>query len=351
MKGSPMKYGLLVPLVCTFGFVACTDDKSVVNSTPEIASATAAKMTVSENKAGGGTRSGLVTQGVRERVSTANPMGLTVSAGAAGGYRGIAESAEIFSIAPPPYTRQVISDDEQAMIEEKLAVLTEFYAADFPDHFLILVGDSENLVDDMTCNSHDESVVERMLSVGTPRFLHLADSLAMSPSNATFVDENGRYLNQKYREAPPHIKDAIDYVNRFAGHEGAVNDDSTFVINYSSDDGSIYNGKCRDLGNHHLGLFKDTIVVREMNNAGYGNTTWNGLPVYGNTVLADFTIAGINWKLKFDTSNLKFFLRRNENATLCKQWVWNQQSAITFIRCAAAQALSAYVQDIIYRAF
>ena len=66
-------------------------------------------------------------------------------------------------------------------------------------------------------------------------------------------------MNLKYIEAPQHIKDAIDYVNQFAGHEGAVSDDSTFVINYSSDDGSIYNGKCQDLGNHHLGLFKDTI--------------------------------------------------------------------------------------------
>ena len=44
-------------------------------------------------------------------------------------------------------------------------------------------------------------------------------------------------MNLNYIEAPQHIKDAIDYVNQFAGHEGAVSDDSTFVINYSSDDG------------------------------------------------------------------------------------------------------------------
>ena len=153
-------------------------------------------------------------------------------------------------------------------------------------------------------------------------------------------------MNLKYIEAPQHIKDAIDYVNQFAGHEGAVSDDSTFVINYSSDDGSIYNGKCQDLGIHHLGLFKDTIVVREMNNAGYGNSTWNGLPVYGNTVLLDVTIGGINWKLKFDTSNYKFFLRKNSETTYCKSWVFNSSSLTSFLKCGVAYIATSYIPDL-----
>jgi len=153
-------------------------------------------------------------------------------------------------------------------------------------------------------------------------------------------------MNLKYIEAPQHIKDAIDYVNQFAGHEGAVSDDSTFVINYSSDDGSIYNGKCQDLGNHHLGLFKDTIVVREMNNAGYGNSTWNGLPVYGNTVLLEVTIGGINWKLKFDTSNYKFFLRKNSETTYCKSWVFNSSSLTSFLKCGVAYIATSYIPDL-----
>ena len=57
------------------------------------------------------------------------------------------------------FTPMVISDEEQAMIEEKLALITEYYADKEPEHFLILVGNKETLVDDMSCNSHDEVVV------------------------------------------------------------------------------------------------------------------------------------------------------------------------------------------------
>ena len=106
-----MKYALLAALVCAVGFVACSDDDDIVGS-----SAT--------------------------------------------------EEDQAVDIG---FTAMVISDEEQAMIDEKLAVIKEYYADKEPDHFLILVGNKETLVDDMSCNSHDQAVVEQMLSGGHPQ--------------------------------------------------------------------------------------------------------------------------------------------------------------------------------------
>jgi hypothetical protein len=249
------------------------------------------------------------------------------------------------SVQSPPYTMLVVSDDEQRMIDENLALITEFYTDNSSDHFLILVGDGESLIEDMSCNSHDQAVVDRMLGGGTPRFLHLAPTEELSEENAGVVDEAGRALNQKYLEAPQNIKDAIDYVNQFAGHEGALNDDSTFLFNYSSADGAIYNGKCQDLGNHHLGLFKNTKVVTEMNNANYGTSTWNGVPIYGNLLLVDVTIGGINWKLKLDSGNGKFFIRKNSSTNYCKDWVYDSNSLKDFLACSVVYIASSYISD------
>ena len=56
------------------------------------------------------------------------------------------------SVQSPPYTMLVVSDDEQRMIDENLALITEFYTDNSSDHFLILVGDGESLIEDMSCN-------------------------------------------------------------------------------------------------------------------------------------------------------------------------------------------------------
>ena len=64
----------------------------------------------------------------------------------------------------------VISDEEQAIITEKLALIKEYYAEKEPDHFLILVGNKEKLVDAMSCNSHDQAVVEQICRGTTPGF-------------------------------------------------------------------------------------------------------------------------------------------------------------------------------------
>jgi hypothetical protein len=37
---------------------------------------------------------------------------------------------------------------------------------------LILVGDKETLVDDMSCSSHDQDLVAQMFASGDPRFIH-----------------------------------------------------------------------------------------------------------------------------------------------------------------------------------
>ena len=234
-----MKYALLAALVCTMALMSCTDDDPVVGSSPTD----------------------------------------EVQAGDIG------------------FTPMVISDEEQAMIDEKLALITEYYADKEPDHFLILVGNKETLVDDMSCNSHDEAVVERMLSGGNPRFLHLAPKEAIVEGA----------LNQKYADAPDNIKEAIDYVNQFSSNVGALSDDvetGRIMFNFTNEELGIVQGNCQDLGVHHLGLFKDTEVVTAMNDAGYGVATWNGLPVY-----AGYN-CNANWNLSF---------KNNEGCTTCKR--------------------------------
>ena len=210
-----MKYALLAALVCTMALMSCTDDDPVVGSSP-----------TEEERAG--------------------DIGFTL---------------------------MVLSVEEQAMIDEKLALITEYYADKEPDHFLILVGNKETLVDDMSCNSHDQAVVDRMLSGGNPSFLHLAPKEAIAEGA----------LNQKYADAPDNIKEAIDYVNQFSSNVGALSDDvetGRIMFNFTNEELGIVQGNCQDLGVHHLGLFKDTEVVTAMNDAGYGVATWNGLPVY-----------------------------------------------------------------------
>ena len=154
-----MKYALLAALVCAVGFVACSDDDDIVGSS-----------------------------------ATEEDQAVDVDIG---------------------FTAMVISDEEQAMITEKLTMITEYYAEKEPDHFLILVGNKETLVDDMSCNSHDQAVVEQMLSGGNPRFLHLAPKEEIAEGA----------LNEKYRDAPDNIKEAIDYVNQFSSNVGALSDD------------------------------------------------------------------------------------------------------------------------------
>jgi len=270
-KRSPVKYALLAALVCTVGFIACSDDDSVVSSSPD--SVNAAKMTISGGKAGG-----LVNKTrwyyprVLEGDSGLGAQGGTLSKGTAGGFRG--NHTENVDIG---FTAMVITDEEQAMITEKLAMITEYYAEKEPDLFLILVGNKEKLVDDMSCNSHDQAVVEQMLWVGNPTFLHLAPKEAIAEGA----------LNQKYADAPDNIKEAIDFVNQFSSNVGALSDDvetGRIAFNFTNEELGIVNGECQDLGVHQLGLFtKETEVVTAMNNAGYGVATWNGLPVYADS--------------------------------------------------------------------
>lgn len=214
--------------------------------------------------------------------------------------------------APIEFTPMELSSDEQRMIDENLALITEYYAEKEPEHFLILVGNKETLVDDMSCNEHDQAVIKRMLSGGTPKFLHLAPKEEI-PAGA---------LNKKYADAPEHIKDAIKYVNEFSRNVGAVSDDGALWFNYKNEERGIVNGECQDLGVHHLGLFKDTQVVREMNNAGYGTATWNGLPVY-----ASYS-CNSNWNLSWKNTD-------NGGCKQCKSGAggWTYHAVGTYKSC------------------
>lgn len=169
------------------------------------------------------------------------------------------------------------------VIKAKLARIQHWYEQNYPEfmaqHFMILVGDKETLVEDMQCNEHDQAVVKKMMQGGTPIFLHL-NKKWKAPKNYDWAAHGGRPANQKYLEAPARIQKIIDEVNLETEKISAHSDEEQNAFNYVDAENGIYNGKCSDLGKHHLGFFKNTQVVTEMNNAGYGTTLWYDIPVY-----------------------------------------------------------------------
>ena len=58
----------------------------------------------------------------------------------------------------------------QDEIEENVGLISAHFSD--TDHLLILVGDKETLVDDMSCSSHDQDLVAQMFASGDPRFIH-----------------------------------------------------------------------------------------------------------------------------------------------------------------------------------
>ena len=170
-----------------------------------------------------------------------------------------------------------LTGKNQPMIDENIAMISAYF--EDSDHLLILVGDKETLVDDMSCTSHDQELVAKMFASGIPRFIHLV------PKGGLVEGAD----NRAYIEAPANIKAAIDYVNQFSSHPDAVQDNNghfPWKFNFSDESREIYNGICQDLGVHHLGLLEDgkghlADSVLSMNEVGYGERTWNGLPIFG----------------------------------------------------------------------
>ncbi len=164
----------------------------------------------------------------------------------------------------------------QGVINENIALISSYFAG--TDHLLILVGDKEVLVDDMSCNSHDQELVAQMFASGDPHFIHLAPEEGLTEGA-----DNGQYI-----EAPENIKTAIDYVNHFSSDPDAVDDDDgSWAFNFVDESEGIFNGECQDLGVHHLGILENgkgdlADDISYMNEAGYGEETWNGLPIFGN---------------------------------------------------------------------
>ena len=63
-----------------------------------------------------------------------------------------------------------LTGKNQPMIDENIAMISAYF--EDSDHLLILVGDKETLVDDMSCSSHDQDLVAQMFASGDPRFIH-----------------------------------------------------------------------------------------------------------------------------------------------------------------------------------
>ena len=66
--------------------------------------------------------------------------------------------------------------------------------------------------------------------------------------------------------------------------------------------------------------------------------------------LIGFKIDGKKWDLKIDTSGSnagKLFLRKNGNSTKCKQYVFDVNSAKSFLSCASKKIGKKYIKEYI----
>ena len=66
--------------------------------------------------------------------------------------------------------------------------------------------------------------------------------------------------------------------------------------------------------------------------------------------LFDFKIDGVKWDLKIDTSGGntgKLFLRKNKKSTKCKQYVFDVNTAKSFLSCASKKIGKKYIKQYI----
>ena len=66
--------------------------------------------------------------------------------------------------------------------------------------------------------------------------------------------------------------------------------------------------------------------------------------------LFDFKIDGVKWDLKIDKSGRnagKLFLRKNQKSTKCKQYVFDVNTAKSFLSCASKKIGKKYIKEYI----
>ena len=66
--------------------------------------------------------------------------------------------------------------------------------------------------------------------------------------------------------------------------------------------------------------------------------------------LFDFKIDGVKWDLKIDKSGAnagKLFLRKNKKSTKCKQYVFDVNTAKSFLSCASKKIGKKYIKEYI----
>ena len=230
-----------------------------------------------------------------------------------------------------------LTGNNQPMIDENIAMISAYF--EDSDHLLILVGDKETLVDDMSCTSHDQELVAKMFASGIPRFIHLAPKEGL-------VEGAG---NRAYIEAPANIKAAIDYVNQFSSHPGALDHDDSWAFNFVHESKGIFNGACQDLGVHHLGLLEDgkgnlADDVSHMNETGYGERTWNGIPIFGNGKKEGIDCTSCEatcWLTVGEGTSKKAYKCRGHTYGSAKQYYWsdyNQSNSSGYTWCATVVA-------------
>ena len=162
-------------------------------------------------------------------------------------------------------------------MKESIESIKSYLKRKYPDTMdefsLILVGDHESINKDLECGGDATIITDLTEESGDLRFHHLTPD---STNNELYVSLVSDADND---EEASYILGLIQAFNSECSKLDARSDlGSLFNV---ANPPFEYNGKCYDLGVHHLGLLpKNVKLVKELNDAGYGISEYYGLPVY-----------------------------------------------------------------------
>lgn len=164
-------------------------------------------------------------------------------------------------------------------IQLKINKINEYFQKNRPkfmeDHNLILVAKNESIKGDFE-NAGEYELLEKVFINNNPIFLQLAKD---EDNNKVYTDLVAEAQNNY--EAQEILK-IIDDLNKIIEGPDNYDDKGLFRFNYSNEEEGIFNGFSQDIGTHHLGFFKDTVLIKTLQEIGYGTANYYGLQIYGN---------------------------------------------------------------------
>ena len=201
-----------------------------------------------------------------------------------------------------------------------LNYLKKFFRKFFPNYFLALIGDNENILTDLLVNGYKTS--------DSSIFIHLEDSSMIKNFTGSLdnslnknIDHNIKIVNESvflYNSLPVVVKKMINYVNNFVPYKNNDTPKGSYTIKLSSGKFiNIKDGIPNNLGIHRLGLIKRS-YINILNNFGFGaDGDKKFLWKYGNLIIPvynSYTAPSLKLKLILFAKYIKGSILSGRNA-------------------------------------